>query len=227
MTYDAIFKRRAVRKYNETPVEQNVLDELNKLLKETKQIDGQEARFEINTSKEVKGPAPYYVSSFCREGDASYANVGYILQKADLFVQSKGLGSVYLAGKKPKTKLKTFCIVLAFGNSDVPFRAKMDFERLSVSEISTEDNPIAQAARLAPSAWNSQPWKLSFEDGKVIIDYHGRGAFKLFFRNKLNMIDMGIVTRHVEESLLKEGKKVTSIVPENIGKGFRMTVSFE
>ena len=225
--YDAIFLRRSVRKYNKTSLSDDFLKELQTHIDDTKQMDGQNARFEIVTDAEVKGSAPYYILAFCEEGDSAYANIGYVLQKADLFIQSKGLGSLYLGIKKPKVKSDDFCILLAFGKSDVPFRkGEEDFKRLSIAEMSSSDNSVARAARLAPSAQNSQPWELTFSENKVTIDYFGRGMLKKVFRKKLSIIDMGIVTRHVEEALLKEGRRISSISSKTTGKDFTIDVSF-
>ena len=225
--YETIFIRRSARKYNKTELNDDILKEVDDLLKGTKQMDGQNARFEIVSDSEVKGPASNYILAFSEDNDSAYANVGYILQKADLFVQSKGLGSLYLGMKKPKMKNDDFCILLVFGESDVPFRkGEEDFKRLPIEEISSSDNIVARAARLAPSAQNYQPWKLIFGENRVIIDYVGRGLLKGVFRKKLSMIDMGIVTRHIEETLIEEGKTVTSITSKTTDRDFRIEVLF-
>jgi Nitroreductase len=223
--YDTIFKRRAVREYNDIVLDDSTLKDIERFISDIKQMGGQEARFEIVTDDEVKGASPYYVLAFCQDNDSAYANVGYVLQKLDLYLQGKGLGSIFLR-KKPKKKASDFCVLMSFGNSDVPFRnGEKDFNRLPIMEISNVDNAVARAARLAPSAANSQPWKLTFADNKVNIKYHGRGMMKLFLK-KLNMVDIGVATRHVEEALLKEGKTVNSITPIPSSDGLEIEVKF-
>lgn len=150
--YETIFVRRAVRKYDMTPLDEKTLGEIRKWIDETQQLPGQNARFEIVSADKVKGTAaPHYIMCYCKPADAEYANVGYVIEKADLYMQSLGLGSLWLGMGNPKAKQDDFCIMLAFGKSDVPFRTgEQEFNRLPVCEISNTDNPIAQAARLAP-----------------------------------------------------------------------------
>ena len=213
MLYEAIFKRRAVRKYDMTPLDAETLSAIRKLLDETEQMPGQNARFEIVSADKVKGAiAPHYIMSYCKPSDAEYANVGYVLQKADLYIQSLGFGSLWLGMAKPKEKELDFCIMLAFGKTDVPFRTgDGDFNRLPLSEISTSDSLIAQAARLAPSACNSQPWKLHLEDTRVTVRYFGRGLMKIVLKPKMSKVDIGIVTRHIVTALEHEGKAITTV----------------
>jgi len=232
MLCDTIFTRRSVRKYDKTPLEESVLGSISEYLdglESTGQLSGPKAGFEIVGADKVRGPAPHYILAYCEKDDFAYVNVGYVLQKMDLYIQSKGLGSLYLGVKKPKSASDEFCIMMAFGRTDVPFRkGEQDFSRLPMSEISNSDKLAARYARVAPSARNSQPWKLIFEDDEVTIEYFGRGMFKGIFRKKLSMIDLGIVTRHIELGLLKEGKSITSVVPASgPDNGFSVTVSFD
>jgi hypothetical protein len=226
--YETIFLRRSVRKFDMTPLDEKLINDIRKVVEETKQLDGQKARFEFVTSSDVKNSAaPHYILAYCEENDSSYANVGYVLQKADLFIQSIGLGSVWLGMAKPNKQEQDYCILLAFGKTDVPVRKNIGaFSRLSINEISNEDNAIAAAARLAPSAVNTQPWKLQFGDGKVTIQYFGRGLMKLLLKKKINKIDIGIVTRHVEIALLHEQKAIKSITPKNDGTHFSIEIMY-
>ena len=229
MLYETIFKRRAVRKYDMTPLDTETLAAIRRLLDETEQMSEQNARFEIVSADNVKSAtAPYYIMSYCKPGDAEYANVGYVLEKADLYIQSLGLGALWLGMAKPKEDESDFCIMLAFGKSDVPFRTKeQEFNRLPVSEISTDDNTIAQAARLAPSACNSQPWKLHFEDGCVTVRYFGRGLMKIILKSKMNKVDIGIVTRHIVTALEHEGKMITAVTAKTVNKTPEVEIKFQ
>ena len=70
------------------------------------------------------GPAPWCVFSFCEEDPAAYANAGYVLQKADLLLQSLGLGCGWFMDLKPAQPDPRFCIGLAFGHTDEPLRTE-------------------------------------------------------------------------------------------------------
>jgi Nitroreductase len=225
--YDTIFTRRSARKYDKKPLDEEILKDIKEFIGNTKQLEGQNARFEVVSDKEVKGSAPHYVLAFCKSSDAAYVNVGYVLQNVDLYIQSMGLGSLYLGMKKPEKKAEDFCIMLAFGGSEVPFRkGEGEFDRLPISEISNADNTIIKAARLAPSARNSQPWKFTFNDNKIVIRYFGRGLLKSVMRKRFSMIDLGIVTRHVEVALSNDGKTITSIISRPAGDGFEIEITY-
>lgn len=51
-----------------------------------------------------------------------------------------------------------------------------------------------QAARLAPSAMNRQPWRFTYEDGRVIVSYDGADAY----RRVSKRLDCGIAMLHFE-----------------------------
>ncbi|MDR2854891.1 MAG: hypothetical protein LBV40_01880 [Methanomicrobiales archaeon] len=227
--YETIYVRRQVRKFNMTPLEQQTVDEILNFVSEADQLAGQHARFEIASANDVSGgkPAPHYVVSYCDDTSAAYANVGYVLQKVDLYMQSKGLGSGWYAGAKPKVHSENHCIALAFGRTDTPTRKDpAEFKRLPIEKISPIDNMVAKAVRLAPSAMNSQPWRLEFEDGKVMVKDIGRGLMRVVLRNKLNKIDIGIAARHAVIALEEEGKEITSIIPKITGKTFEVEISY-
>ncbi len=226
--YDTIFVRRAVRKYDMAPLDEKTLGDIRKWIDETQQLPGQSARFEIVSADKVKGAAaPHYIMCYCKPTDAAYANVGYVIEKADLYIQSLGFGSLWLGMGTPKEKETDFCIMLAFGRSDVPLRkSEQEFNRLPVGEISNTDNAVAQAARLAPSACNSQPWKLEFADGCVTVRYFGRGMMKMILKSKMNKVDIGIVTRHIVTALEHEGEKIKSVTPITSGKGLEIQIEY-
>ena len=226
---ETIFTRRSVRSYYKQPLDESTLTDLRAFLDAAKPMDGQSARFEIVGADKVKNDAaPHYILAYCAESDGAYANVGYTLENADLYLQSRGYGSLWLGMAKPNEQGEGFCIMMAFGKTDVPLRKGAgDFKRLPISEISDADNTIAQAARLAPSAMNSQPWKLSFSDGKITARYHGRGVSQLMLKKKLSKIDLGIITRHIEVALQNEGKVIQWVKPVTIGKDFAVEVNYQ
>ena len=226
--HDTIFSRRAVRKYDMAPLDASVIADIQSFIDSMTQIDGQRAKFEIVEADKVNNSiAPHYILAYCENSDSACANVGFCLQAADLYIQSIGLGSLWLGMAKPNSNDADYCIMLAFGASDVPFRKnESEYERVPLSKISSEDNGISRAVRLAPSAINTQPWKLEFEPGKVIVEYFGRGIMKLIVKKKLAKIDVGIATRHAVAALEHEGKTVQSVRPAADRKVFGIEVVY-
>jgi hypothetical protein len=225
--FETIFIRRSVRKFDMTPLDDGTIRNIEMFIADTRQLDGQKAEFEVLRADAAGGvSAPHCILSYCRADDAAFVNVGYVMQKADLFIQSLGLGSLWLGMAKPRNGRPDFCILLAFGKTDVPRRnGAGSFTRLPMDKISNAGNAAAEAARLAPSAVNTQPWKLFFEDGRVEVHYFGRGVIRLMLK-KLNKIDLGIVTRHIEEALLHEGREIRSITPRTKGKDFYIEIAY-
>jgi len=226
--YETVFTRRAVRKYDAEPLNAKTLADIQTFLNQTDQMQGQKGAFEIVPASAVKGAqAPHYILVYCEPNDAARANVGYVLENCDLYIQSLGLGSIFLGMAKLVQKRADYCITLAFGKSAAPFRkTEQDFNRLPLAEISDADNAITRAARLAPSAMNSQPWKIEFGGNLVKVNYFGRGLTKLMLKS-MNKVDVGIISRHIAVALQNDGKTVSSVVPKADGKGFRVEISYQ
>lgn len=210
--YETIFARRSVRQYDQAPLDTAALSEIRSYAEGAKQLSEQRARFEIVGRDKIKGGfTPHAILAFSDDRDTELVNIGYTLQGVDLWLQSIGYGSIWCGMAKQKEKVEDYQILLGFGKTDVPLRtSESEFKRKKVADISNEDNAVARAARLAPSAVNFQPWKLYFESGRVTItsDVHGVGRV---LPGRLYLFDLGIVTKHIEVALEQEGKKVTAI----------------
>lgn len=230
MLYDVIFTRRQVRKFNTDLIESETVDSIAEHLYNTRQIDGLNADFEVVPAQAISGSqgAAFAILSYCGNNAFDYANVGFVLQEADLYIQNIGLGSGWFMSAKPNNSRGDFCIALLFGGTNVPFRnGAGEFKRKPISEISTKNNNVAEAVRLAPSSMNSQPWRLSFSDGKVVVEDAGRGITRMILKNKLNKIDVGIAARHAVTSLENDGKTITRVEPVQTEKRFSIEISYE
>ena len=217
--YDTIFARRSVRQYNTTPLDAAALNEIERYVNSITQLPGQSARFQMLDGDKIKGAiAPHAILAFSDNQDAALVNVGYTLQELDLWLQSNGYGSIWCGMAAAKEKTQDFQILLGFGKTDVPLRtSESEFKRKEIADISNDDNAIARAARIAPSAINLQPWKLTFTDGKVTIASNVRGVGRVI-PGRSYLFGLGIVTKHIELALLHEGKTVTAIRTSGEGK---------
>jgi hypothetical protein len=226
--YEAMFARRSVRQYDKAPLGEEALDEIKKYVGDLKQIGAHQARFEFADGGAVKGGfAPHAILAFADDSDEALVNIGYTLQGADLWLQSKGYGSIWCGMASPREAGSDYRILLGFGNTAVPLRAgENDFKRKKLSDISDENNAIARAARIAPSAVNFQPWKLSFSDGRVTVKSNTRGIARIL-PGRLYLVDLGIVARHVTTALGHEGRAVTAINIKGNGKDSSVEVGYE
>jgi nitroreductase len=225
--YETIFVRRSVRQYDKTPLGEPELSEIREVLDRAERLPGQSARFEIANADALKGcAAPHAILAYGADDDLALTNIGYTLQSADLYLQSAGYGSLWMGMASPKAPQKDYRILLAFGKTSVPLRASEgEFKRKRVSEIGNEDNAVARAARLAPSAANFQPWKLLFSEGKVTVESNPNIVGKLL-ASKWQPIDLGIVLKHVALALEHDGKIVTAFSPLTGGKAFAVEVRY-
>lgn len=187
--YEAIFSRKSVRKFRMEPVDAEFLAKLRKFLDNISPLDNQSrVEFEIidnlEKKQKVKGlwktEAPYYLAVYCGEERLSARNAGYAAEQAVLYMTEKEVGSCYLgatkAGEPVKNGLKQF-LVIAFGYPEGRlYRDSMAAHRLSLANLCTyNDEPgenlksILKAARLAPSSFNSQPWRFIVYSDRVYI----------------------------------------------------------
>ncbi|MDR1697901.1 MAG: hypothetical protein LBR37_03195 [Erysipelotrichaceae bacterium] len=228
--YQTIFKRRSVRSFDFSALDNKTLKNLHNYLETIEQLVEFRASFKIATGEQIgNNKAPYFILVFAENTTAALINVGYFLAKADLYLQSLDLGSLFLGMAKPKgDSLDCFSIMMAFGKTRVPYRKdEKDFKRLLVEKISNQSNDIARAARLAPSAVNSEPWQLVFGDKSVSINYFGRGILKQLLKRKMSKIDIGIMTRYVEIALLHEGRNVLALTLNDDEDHFGVRISYE
>lgn len=134
-----------------------------------------------------------------------------------------------LAGNPPTTRevLKSshleFIILIAFGTPREPLhRSKAsEFNRKSLTEITDikEADELIEAARLAPSATNSQPWFFTGNGDTVIHAYPVKPGFlRKILIGKYIPIDMGIVLYHLQVAGEHFGRKTEIIQDETTRK---------
>jgi nitroreductase len=217
--YETIFVRRSVRQYEVTPMDDATLLEVQTHLDEMAQLPGQSARFKIVGKEKLKGGfAPYAILAFAEHSEIASVNIGYSLQGVDLWLQSKGIGSVWCGMATPLEKDPDYHILLGFGHTSVPMRSgEQDFKRKALHEISDTDTAVVRAVRLAPSAVNFQPWFLTVSDGQVEAKVNVRGVGRVL-PGKLWLIDIGIALKHIEVALEHEGKVIRELTTNGSGK---------
>lgn len=225
--YDNIWKRKSTRKYNMSPIDDDKFESimsfaqgLEKLYPEIK------TSYKVATDIKILLPikAPYYFLIYSEQDDNYLENIGFMWQQMDLYLSSLGLGSCWLGMAKPTSVIKTdypFVIALAFGMpEDSPYRELSSFNRKPISEISSGSDSRIEAARLAPSATNSQNW---FFDTDKSIDIYQKKVSPLMVTmyEKMNKIDIGISLCHLFVATQHEKKQfVFRKEPDKFKKGY-------
>lgn len=213
---DAVYKRKSVRKYSDEKLSANELAQIEQKLGELQPLCPELAvEFQIVPCSETncKLNAEYCLLCYSQEGNLWLANVGYMLEQWDLYLSSLNVGVCwYGMGKVDEEKRNglTYAIMLCFGKSGEPFREDTtEFNRKKANQIwqGLTDDKLAEIARLAPSAVNSQPWKVE-QNGNTLDVYRVKGGTPvlsgILFKH-WNKVDIGIFLAFLEVALQSEG----------------------
>jgi nitroreductase len=219
--YEAIFKRKSIRDYDPTPLDQNRLEEITKKLQTlTPILPDIKTEFKIispdQVTRKLRLKAPHYIAAFAEAKDNYKVNVGFMLQQMDLYFSASGLGSCWLGIPQPtkevtdSTKLE-FVILMSFGKSNEELYRKdtSEFHRKALAEITEikDADELLEPTRIAPSAVNLQNWY--FNGNKKEIHVYSTKAN--FLRNALGgsyyPVNMGIALCHLQLAAQHYGLK--------------------
>ncbi len=205
-----ITKRRSSRSYDRTPLDAATMESIMSFAANlTPLYPDIRVHHQLIAPEAVKSiqpwRAPHYLAIYSEDKDGALENVGFMYQQFDLYVQSLGLGCCWVGlgrcdeGQKPDVdEGLEFVIMLAFGPSDDPKRSELkQFSRNGMEDITDQIDPRLEAARLAPSAVNSQPWYFTHEGDVIHAHCTSRRLLKRLSLGKMNRIDMGIALAHM------------------------------
>jgi len=223
--YEAIFRRKSIRKYDLTPLDENTITEISAYMKSLNPMYHDiKTEIKILSQNDVKQrlmkKAPHYIGVFSENKEGYLTNIGFMLQQVDLFLSANGVGLCWQGLPKPKGEiLKStsleFVILMAFGNPDEPLYRKniSEFKRKSIEQISdiAGADELLEPVRLAPSSTNSQPWFFTGDKNMFHAYCAKLNPIKAVMFKKLNKIDMGIAMCHLQIAAEHFGKK-TEIV---------------
>lgn len=221
--YEAISKRKSIRKYDPTPLDEEILAKISEYLVNVKTLFPDiKTEMRIYKQEEVKTimpiKAPHYMLFFSEVKEGYLTNAGFMIQQVDLFLSSNGIGSCYLGMAKPTKEVKKsteleYIMMLAFGDPAEPvYRANIsEFTRNTLPQISSnaDNDDILEAARLAPSATNNQPWFFTGNSDIINVYCAKHNAIKAIMYEKLNKLDMGIALCHIAVAAEHFGKEIT------------------
>jgi len=228
--YSTIFQRKSIRKYYLIPLDGDTLNEIETRL-ETLEPLHKDIKIEFKilypdvVKRRMMRKAPHYLAVFSEVKDGYLSNVGFMLQQMDLFLSANGLGTCWqgiptLKKEGLASSNLEFVILMPFGKPQESLQrtSTSQFKRKSLKEISDikgVDN-ILEAARLAPSATNAQPWFFT-GDKDLIHAYSIKPNFiRGLFAKKFPPIDVGISLYHLKLASEHFGKE-TEIIFNNPG----------
>lgn len=232
-----IYKRKSVRKYTPEPVGEEMICDILAFCKQAKPLNPDiQVKAMVVNQEQVRfympWKTPQLLAVFSETKPGYLENVGFLFQQVELYLQSIGLGACWMGlGKFRKSEVPQiegmeFVIFIAFGiPADAQWRSISEFRRKALCEISDQEDPRLECARLAPSSTNSQPWYFAHEDDTI----HAYCCENGFLRHKLlgnmNRIDMGIALAHLYLEN-KDTFRFFEAEPKDPPKGYRYTGSF-
>lgn len=189
-SYEAIFHRQSIRKFKMERLSQEFFRNFRKfehgLVPFDKNIRYAVEMYNVMDGEaRVKGlfqvKAPYYLVIYSEKSEWSLVNAGFIMEQIVLYLTEKGVGTCYQGGARltdvPIPDGMEAKMVLAFGPPegklyrDAERARRLPLKDLCVfKETSTEETRLMmQAARMAPSAINSQPWRFMVYQNRIHV----------------------------------------------------------
>jgi len=206
MLSEVIYKRKSIRKYQPDVLDEKTLQDIKTYLAKTKPLyDDIKVNFTITGKESVKSlksiPSPHYILATSENKPGYLVNVGFILQQADLYLSSIGLGGCWFGMAQPTEKPTDnmeFVIAYAFGKpAENLYRELADFKRKPLNKISNTQDSRLEVIRLAPSAMNLQNYYFITEDNTIHAYCTKAGALTLKSLAKMRDIDIGIAIAHL------------------------------
>ena len=203
---EIIRKRKSIRKYDQTPLDETVLKNLQTQIENVKPLYP-DIKISIKIVTKAKGllnvKAPHYLIFQSEEKEGYLENIGFIGQQLDLYLSGSGLGSCWLGTAKPEKKEASdlnSVLGISFGNPAEPLHRELaDFKRKPLASISEGSDARLEAARLAPSGVNAQNWYFIADSGKIHCYRKKANPILGFIYDKLACIDLGIAVCHIAE----------------------------
>ena len=199
---EAIIKRKSTRGFDMTGLTKEELAEITDYAEKLPSlVSGVRVKAEIIGPDDVKSimkwRAPHYLAIYADDSNAGLLSVGYIYEQVVLYLTTLGIGTCWATSISPKEKHEDdgtrWAAVIAFGRPDNgnAFREAGQAKRKSASEVYDRKDEMVEAARLAPSSMNNQPWKFEHDGSDILVYCKKQGLLKKWMVSQ-NRIDIGI-----------------------------------
>lgn len=208
--YEAIFRRRSVRKYKNEVLPQKLFHHILRFQEKISALDPEiSVEWQVINAIEGRCPlkgkflvkAPYYLVLHSEETPGAARNAGYMMEQMVVFLTTKGIGTCYQgAAKAPALSPdRRPQIIVAFGYEEESCAGnRKKSPRKPAAELCTwkeEGDKAAKAVLEAliasPSAFNRQPWRFVYRKGCFHM-FVKKPGFLERFKGGIKEIDCGI-----------------------------------
>lgn len=212
-TYEAIYKRKSVRKYKQELIPEELLEDIQNYFDEIPRlVPGIRTELVIERCMNGregavlgKSKPPYQMKIYSEDKERYRMNAGYLMEMMSLYLTTRGLGSCYRSTSLlPKKDMdgKKYLMTMSFGYAaGSHLRTAVQFRRLDIKNLCVLRETmrpwvreLIEAARLAPSSMNSQPWRFLISNGRIHIFSRKDDAG---FRGKYTEFNLGIMLAHI------------------------------
>ncbi len=216
-----IDRRVSVRKYTEDISEEN--REWIRAVPQHFRHISENSRFSVFPLDEVKGFAPSHLA-VCVEGtEENFEEAGFIGEQLVLALTAEGFGTCWIgmpgpmkaAEKEMKRKRleRKPLVLIACGKPEgrvrMPLRkSRVPVESFAQGEITDLWQDALDCVRQAPSATNSQPWKVAIQGNRADLYLSPWSVASKLFLGTMNRIDMGIALAHLVIGMEAKGHRV-------------------
>lgn len=213
--YEAIFRRKSVRKYKDDEIEGRILEKIRRFGEDAVGIRPDiRVKWEIfrASDNKVKGmfqvKAPYYVALYSEICEDYQKNAGCLMEQLSLSLHTMGIGSCYQGGARLRNDQESeleLVMIMAFGYPAEPLeRDRMDFRRLDMKKLvkvhgtfGKVQRQLLEPARLAPSAMNLQPWRYVVTENRIHLFVKKPARIGYQKQLNMNLFDAGIAIAHM------------------------------
>lgn len=224
MMYKMIFKRKSFHIFKDVgKIEDSELRRIEESFKSFVPLDEDiKVGMKIVPQSETtcKRGAEYCVLLYSEERGNYLQNIGYIGEQLDLYLASMDIGALWFGIGKTEETLEGLSYVIMIAISKMPgdkFRKDMfKSKRKPLGEVWDGNliEGVTDIVRFAPSACNTQPWKVHCEigdEGKVNLDIYRykkpgkKGIMPAAKVTYYNRIDIGIFLLFLDVCLKHKG----------------------
>lgn len=220
--YQMIFKRKSFHIFRDTlSISQEELEEIKQVYPTLQPLDDTiktEIRIVPSAETTCKRGQEYCLLLYSEKKGNYLPNIGYLGEQLDLYLASKNIGALWFGiGKAEELQVNGLDFVIMIAIAKMPenkFRKDMfKSKRKPLEEIWSGEHyqDIGNIVRFAPSACNTQPWKVTAEENKLTVyRYKKPGKRGIMPADKVayyNRIDIGIFLCFLEVCLQQNGEE--------------------
>lgn len=199
---EALYKRQSTRAFDMNGLNEDELKQITDYAASvTPLISGTEVKADIVGPDDVKAlmkwRAPHYFAIYSDGTDEGIMNAAYIYEQVVIYITSLGIGTCWATSVSPKEKDEAdgtkWSAVIAFGKpaNGNGWRESLELKRKALTEISDIADDRLEAARIAPSSMNNQPWYFRHNGENIEVCCKKQGFMKKWMISQ-NRVDMGI-----------------------------------